>query len=148
MKRRITLFLVGVLALGLVGILVFSMTRGDDALSSSHVDSQNSASSVAEVETKAAEEKEPKQEKEQREEEMEDLAHAQTGVGYASLNEERQRLYLRFLKGINGLKKHFRVRESNMENLKPTFNAVMMDHPEFFWLSGSNVYSYDSNKGM
>ena len=144
--------LVGMLVLVFVGLVVFSVLSGDGASASSSVDSQSTTSSVAQTEPKKDVKNEAKKDDDKEvkleDEAIEALAREQTGAGYASLNEAQQRLYLRFLIGINGLKEQFKVSETNLENLKPCFNAVMMDHPELFWINGSNKYEYDSEKGI
>ena len=82
-----------------------------------------------------------------REAELKKLAAQEDGLAYAALGKERQSLYIQLLAGVNSLEQSFEVEASSVDDIEPSYRAVMVDHPELFWIDGSTHYTYYEGGG-
>ena len=69
-------------------------------------------------------------------------ASNEQGLAYSSLSDGQKVLYLQFLEGVNALQEVFEVRHATKEDVEPAYHAMVMDHPELFWVDGSTRYLY------
>lgn len=58
------------------------------------------------------------------------------GLARSNLSPETQRIYDEIVYGVANLQKEIPI-SANIDDIQLASNAVMMDHPEFFWLDGS-----------
>lgn len=66
-----------------------------------------------------------------------DAAEGLSGFAFDQLSEGVQRVYSQLYTGITELRSEFTVRADDSEQIKSAISAIMVDHPEFFWLDGS-----------
>lgn len=66
----------------------------------------------------------------------------QDGLGFLSLTDDQKVLYQQLLDGVTSLNPTFMVHGANKEDVEPAYHAVLMDHPELFWVDGSTTYRY------
>ncbi len=71
----------------------------------------------------------------------------ENGLAYASLNEEQKALYLQLLAGLQSREESFTVYDAKLDILESTYHAVLVDHPEIFWVDGSTHYTYFESGG-
>ena len=69
-------------------------------------------------------------------------ASDEQGMAYASLSDGQKVLYMQFLEGVNELQEVFEVRHATKEDVEPAYHAMVVDHPELFWVDGSTRYLY------
>ena len=60
-----------------------------------------------------------------------------SGFAYEQLMEETQSVYSQLYTGISDRKSKFTLRASDAEVIKTALTAILVDHPEFFWISGN-----------
>jgi hypothetical protein len=60
-----------------------------------------------------------------------------SGFAHDQLSAERQNLYAQIYSGISEEKSTFSVNADSTEEIGTVINAVLTDHPEFFWIDGS-----------
>lgn len=77
---------------------------------------------------------------------LDELAQ-QEGLAYRALTAGQQRVYLQTLAGILSLSESFEVVDAQVEDIEPAIHAVMIDHPELFWVDGSTRYTYREGGG-
>lgn len=83
----------------------------------------------------------------QKEARLKQLAAEEDGWAYASLGEDQQKLYIQLLAGVTSLEQSFEVEASSVEDIEPSYRAMMVDHPELFWVDGSTHYTYFEGGG-
>jgi hypothetical protein len=83
----------------------------------------------------------------QKEARLKQLAAEEDGWAYASLEEDQQKLYIQLLAGVTSLEQSFEVEASSVEDIEPSYRAMMVDHPELFWVDGSTHYTYFEGGG-
>ncbi|MBO7674814.1 MAG: hypothetical protein J6S63_07370 [Atopobiaceae bacterium] len=88
-----------------------------------------------------------KREDPKRQAELEALAAQEDGLAYAALGEAQQRLYIQMLYGVKSLEQSFEVEDSKAEDIEPSYRAVIVDHPELFWVDGSTHFVFYDNGG-
>ncbi|MDO5702920.1 MAG: hypothetical protein Q4G47_06170 [Lachnospiraceae bacterium] len=64
-------------------------------------------------------------------------AEGLSGFAYDQLSPDVQHVYSQLYTGITDLRSEFTVRAGGSEEIKSAITAIMVDHPEFFWLDGS-----------
>lgn len=64
------------------------------------------------------------------------------GFGFLSLNDEQKVLYKQLLDGVALLSPTFTVHGASKEDVEPAYHALMVDHPELFWVDGSTTYQF------
>ncbi|MBR3328002.1 MAG: hypothetical protein IKG22_11845 [Atopobiaceae bacterium] len=67
---------------------------------------------------------------------------SQLGYAGSQLSESQQLVYLKLYDGITQLVEDFSVLDATNDDVDVAYRALMRDHPEFFWLDGSCVYTY------
>ena len=60
-----------------------------------------------------------------------------SGFAYDQLSEEIQAVYAQLYTGIAEKRAEFPLRAKDSEHIKSALNAVIIDHPEFFWIDGN-----------
>ena len=60
-----------------------------------------------------------------------------SGFAYDQLDEDTKSAYSYLCAGIKEKKSSFPIRAKNTEAIKKAISAILIDHPEFFWLDGS-----------
>lgn len=84
-------------------------------------------------------------EDEERQARLRELASKQDGLGYASLSDAQKDVYVQLLDGVTVLEPILDVKDAAIEDMELAYHAMMVDHPELFWLDGSTRYSYYEN---
>lgn len=65
---------------------------------------------------------------------------------YEQLSKEDQLLYRQIVAGIESYEAKFPVNTRNTDNVHTVFTAVLMDYPDFFWLTGESTV-WEINNG-
>ncbi len=68
---------------------------------------------------------------------VKDLPDPEKGYYFETSDQEGQKIYSALYGGIADNEKQIEVPSGDLKKIEATFNAVMADHPEFFWLSGA-----------
>lgn len=66
------------------------------------------------------------------------------GFAFATLADRQKILYAQLLNGVTSLEESFEVYGAKADDIEPVYHAMLVDHPELFWLDGSTSYSYYS----
>lgn len=69
------------------------------------------------------------------------------GLAFAALTDEQKVLYQQLLDGVNSCEETFEVLGATPDDIDPAYHAVLIDHPELFWVDGSTRYSYFADGG-
>lgn len=64
------------------------------------------------------------------------------GLAFAALTDDQKILYKQMLDGVNAREESFELHNARQEDVEPAYHAMMIDHPELFWLDGSTHYTY------
>ncbi len=74
----------------------------------------------------------------------EDRTQGLTGFYYNQLPEDRKSAYEQLYTGIVERKSEFFIYAQHDEDCGPALNALVCDHPEFFWIDGNaSIYGYE-----
>ena len=66
-----------------------------------------------------------------------------SGFHYDQIPEEERKVYEQLYTGISERKSEFYITADSAENVGPALRALLADHPEFFWLTGSaSIYGF------
>lgn len=84
---------------------------------------------------------------EEREARLQELGSQQDGLGYAALTDAQQKVYVQLLDGVTSLEEKLDVLDATIADVEPAYHAMMVDHPELFWIDGSTRYTYYENGG-
>ncbi|MDO4803191.1 MAG: transglutaminase domain-containing protein [Lachnospiraceae bacterium] len=67
-----------------------------------------------------------------------------SGFYYGQLSENRQKVYDQLYTGISERKSEFFIYADDDGDCGPALNALVCDHPEFFWIDGNaSIYGYE-----
>ena len=69
------------------------------------------------------------------------------GLGFASLTDDQKILYQQMLDGVRAMEESITLTGGTEYDVEPTFHALMIDHPELFWLDGSTRFTYFEGGG-
>lgn len=77
--------------------------------------------------------------------EVEDIQ--EEGLAFQSLSDGQKITYKQLLDGVNSMEESFKIWVDSIDDIDPAYHAMMVDHPELFWVDGSTSYRYYENGG-
>ncbi len=77
--------------------------------------------------------------------EVEDIQ--EEGLAFQSLSDTQKIAYKQLLDGVNSMEESFQIWVDSVDDIDPAYHAIMVDHPELFWVDGSTSYRYYENGG-
>lgn len=69
------------------------------------------------------------------------------GLAFAALTDDQKIVYKQVLDGVMERTESLELTGANKDDIDPAYHAMMVDHPELFWLDGSTRYVYYENGG-
>lgn len=69
------------------------------------------------------------------------------GLAFQNLSDGQKIVYKQLLDGVNSLEESFQVWVEEVNDIEPAYHAIMVDHPELFWVDGSTSSRYYASGG-